>query len=219
MAHRGIPSAAALLVVALVGWIGTASAQSAAHRHIGHVGDGFNGTPDDMGLLPAARAEAEVAAQHARLAADASDLAGIRMHVGHVLHAVDPSTAERGPGKGYGLIAASNGCAAHIRMAGDADGASGAVTTHAAHVEASCRNVAAWAEAIAEKAAEVAAASDMDAAAALAGEIASMTEAILAGTDADGDGRVSWGEGEGGLDQAATHLRLMKEAEGLGDSR
>jgi len=52
--------------------------------------------------------------------------------------------------------------------------------------------------------------------AALAEEIAAMTDAILNGTDADGNGRVSWGEGEGGLAQAATHLRLMKEAEGLG---
>ena len=53
------------------------SAQSAAHRHIGHVGDSFSGTPDDAGLLATAQAEAEVAAQHAGLAAGSDDLAGI----------------------------------------------------------------------------------------------------------------------------------------------
>ncbi len=194
----------------------TASAQSAAHRHIGHVGDSFNGTPDNVGLLAAAQAEAEVAAQHAGLAAEAGDLAGIQRHVTHVLHAVDPSTAERGPGRGYGLARAANGCAQHIGMAGESDDASDAVKTHANHVGTACGNVASWAEGIAAKAAEVAAATDMAAAKALAEEIIGMVNAIVNGVDADGNGRVSWGEGEGGLAQAATHLRLMKEAEGLG---
>ena len=195
---------------------GDATAQSVAHRHIGHVADAWNGTPDNVGLLPAAQAEAEVAAQHAGLAAAAGDLAGIQRHTTHVLHALDASTSERGPGKGFGLIAAASGCAQHIGMAGDADDASGAVKTHATHVGTSCRNVVGWAESIVEKAAAVAAATDMAAAKALADEIAALTQAILSGMDADGNGRVSWGEGEGGLEQAATHLRLMKEAEGLG---
>lgn len=192
------------------------SAQSAAHRHIGHVGDMFNGTPDNVGLLAAAQAEAEVAAAHAGYAAGSDDLAGIQRHIVHVLHAVDPSTSERGPGAGYGLATAASGCAGHIGMAGESDDASDAVKAHSNHVGTSCSNVAMWAESIAEKAAEVAAATDMAAAKALADEIAAMTDAIVNGTDADGNGRVSWGEGEGGLAQAATHLRLMKEAEGLG---
>lgn len=193
-----------------------ATAQGAAHRHIGHVADMFNGTPDNVGLLPAAQMEAEVAAQHAGLAAAAGDLGGIQRHTTHVLHAMDASTSERGPGKGYGLIRAATGCAQHIGMAGESDDASGAVKTHATHVQASCQNVVTWAESIVEKAAAVAAATDMAAAKALADEIATLTQAILSGTDADGNGRISWGEGEGGLEQAATHLRLMKEAEGLG---
>ncbi len=196
--------------------IETAAAQSAAHRHIGHVADGWGDTPGNVGLLAAAQAEAEVAAQHAGLAAGSDDLAGIQRHTTHVLHAIDPSTSERGPGKGYGLVKAAAGCAQHIGMAGDSDDASGAVKTHSTHVATSCRNVVAWAEGIVAKAAEIAAATDMAAAKALADEIAAMTAAIVSGTDADGNGRVSWGEGEGGLEQAATHLRLMKEAEGLG---
>ncbi len=194
----------------------TASAQSAAHRHIGHVGDGFSGTPDEMGLLATAQSEAEVAAQHAGLAANAEDLAGIQSHIMHVLHAVDPSSAEMGPGHGYGLGRAAMGCAQHIGMAGEADDASDAVAMHAEHVGTSCMNVAGWAEGIAEMAAAIADATDMMAAMAMAEEIVTMLDAIMNGMDADGDGRTSWGEGEGGLMQAATHLRLMKEAEGLG---
>ncbi|MCY3547082.1 MAG: hypothetical protein OXH51_13335 [Gemmatimonadetes bacterium] len=217
MAKANVAIGAALAAAVLVAAVpDTAEAQSAAHRHIGHVGDMFNGTPDNVGLLAAAQAEAEVAAQHAGLAAGSDDLAGIQRHITHVLHAVDPSTSERGPGKGYGLARAAGGCAQHIGMAGGSDDASDAVKAHSNHVGTSCSNVAAWAESIAEKAAGVAAATDMAAAKALAEEIAAMTDAILNGTDADGNGRVSWGEGEGGLAQAATHLRLMKEAEGLG---
>ena len=209
-----IPTAFAVALLAVPAT--DTAAQGAAHRHIGHVADAWNGTPDNVGLLPAAQLEAGVAAQHAGLAAAAGDLGGIQRHTTHVLHAIDASTSERGPGKGYGLIAAASGCAQHIGMAGDSDDASGAVKTHAAHVSTSCRNVVTWAESIKEKAAAVAAATDMTAAKALADEIATLTQAILSGTDADGDGRISWGEGEGGLEQAATHLRLMKEAEGLG---
>ena len=196
---------------------GDATAQSVAHRHIGHVADAWNGTPDNVGLLPAAQAEAEVAARSTPdFPPPPGTWRGFSGHTTHVLHAIDAATSERGPGKGFGLIAAASGCAQHIGMAGDADDASGAVKTHATHVGTSCRNVVGWAESIVEKAAAVAAATDMAAAKALADEIAALTQAILSGMDADGDGRISWGEGEGGLEQAATHLRLMKEAEGLG---
>lgn len=215
MANAKFVITAALATAALAA-AAPISAQSAAHRHIGHVGDMFNGTPDNVGLLAAAQAEAEVAAAHAGYAAGSEDLDGIQRHIVHVLHAVDPSTSERGPGRGYGLARAASGCAGHIGMAGESDDASDAVKAHSTHVGTSCSNVAAWAESIAEKAAEVAAATDMAAAKALADEIVAMLDAIVNGTDADGNGRVSWGEGEGGLAQAATHLRLMKEAEGLG---
>ena len=216
MANSRLLITAALATAILAGAApNTASAQSAAHRHIGHVGDMFNGTPDNVGLLAAAQAEAEVAAQHAGLATGSEDLAGIQRHIVHVMHAIDPSTSERGPGKGYGLVNAANGCATHIGMAGGSDDASDAVKAHSTHVGTSCSNVVAWAESITEKAAAVASATDMAAATALAEEISAMTQAILSGMDADGNGRISWGEGEGGLEQAATHLRLMKEAEGL----
>ena len=205
---------AAVLAAAVTG--PQISAQSAAHRHIGHVADMWRDTPDQVGLLVAAQMEAEVAGQHATFAGAAGDLAGIQRHIVHVLHAIDPTTSERGPGKGYGLIKAASGAAQHIELAAAADDASSAVKTHANHVATSARNVVTWAEAIVEKAGMVASATDMESAKAMAEEIIAMTHAILGGMDADGNGRVTWQEGEGGLSQAATHLRLMKEAEGLG---
>ena len=196
MSSPRLPIATALAVAILAGVAPSeATAQSAAHRHIGHVADMFNGTPENVGLLAAAQAEAEVAAAHAGYAAGSEDLAGIQRHTTHVLHALDASTSERGPGKAYGLVRAASGCAQHIGMAGESDDASGAVKTHSTHVKTSCQNVVTWAESIVAKAAEVAAATDMASAKALADEIAAMTQAILSGTDADGNGRVSWGGG------------------------
>jgi hypothetical protein len=46
-------------------------------------------------------------------------------------------------------------------------------------------------------------------------EIETLTEAILAGTDANGDGTASWEESEGGLAQPAQHMRFMQEGEGM----
>lgn len=207
-------SIAALASVLVAGTATEAVAQD-AHRHIGHVAERWSDTPDNMGLLAAAQAEAEVAAQHARLAAQAESLDDVKRHVAHVVHALT-AEAERGPGKGYGLVKAAGGVARHIGMAAEADDASDAVKTHANHVKTSAENVVAWAEGILAKAEQVASGDDLEAALKLASEIADMADAIVSGADADEDGRISWGEGEGGLEQAATHLRLMREAEGTG---
>ena len=60
--------------------------QDAGHNHIGHVMDGWNDTPDGVGLLPAAIAEAEIAARHASLAvSDLTNLTNMKRHTVHVL--------------------------------------------------------------------------------------------------------------------------------------
>ncbi|MEZ4416733.1 MAG: hypothetical protein R3E10_13375 [Gemmatimonadota bacterium] len=208
--------APALLVGSLAVWAGPAAAQDAAHRHMGHVADQWNDTPDQMGLLPAAQAEAEVANQHAALAtAQPDNLQSIQRHIGHVVHALDPSMMDGGPGKGYGLIKAAQGAARHIALAAEAEGASDNVKTHAQHVQASSDNVVKWAQMAMEKAHAVLTATDAATAAALAEEIHQLTTAIVEGTDANGDGRISWGEGEGGLAQATQHMGLMKRGEGM----
>ena len=44
--------------------------------------------------------------------------------------------------------------------------------------------------------------------------IATMTQNILNGHDANEDGRIGWQEGEGGLAQAERHLELLIQGEG-----
>jgi hypothetical protein len=194
----------------------SAGTPSMAHAHMGHVLTAWQDTPDQMGLLPTAQAEAQVAAQHAGFAASRpDDLGWMKLHVGHVLHAVDPSVEPAGPGLGYGVHRAAQGVAQHVRFAADSDDASDNVKLHANHVETSAGNVVVWSERIVELGQQVQAASSAEEAAPLVVEIQTLTEAIVAGTDANGDGTVSWQQNEGGLAQAAQHMQFMREGEGM----
>src|SRR5687767_3906623 len=102
--------------------------------HLGHVMNGFNETPSLQGLLPAALAEARIAIQHATLAGrQPENLEYMKTHVGHVVHALDPTIIKMGPGMGYGVRKATEGVIAHIGMAAAAQGASPTVVGHSKH--------------------------------------------------------------------------------------
>ena len=213
---RSCYAALAALLAAAVLAGPLAAQQNAAHNHIGHVTDAWRDTPDGQGLLPAAIAEAEIAARHAGLAAsDPSNFAGMKRHTTHVLHAVDPEQIENGPGLGYGVKRAAAGAAQHITAAADSDGASNAVRTHANHVATSARNTVARADEIVMLAKRIARTTTPADAAPLVEKLNMLAQALLSGVDANGDGRTGWQEGEGGLETARTHANLMKEAEGL----
>ena len=204
------------VALAFVAFAGAQEAAAQAHNHIGHVADKWNDTPEMVGLLPAAIAEARVAAQHAGLAAsDTSNLDSMKRHTAHVLHAVDPTQIENGPGAGYGVKQAAEGAAKHIMAAANSDDASGAVKTHAEHVATSARNTVARADEIVMLAQKIDATTSAGDAAGLVTELNDLAQALLAGVDANNDGRTGWQEGEGGLETAETHLNLMKNAEGL----
>lgn len=235
-----------------------------ALTHVRHVSDTFRGTPENRGLLPTAVAEAEIAHQHATLAArDPADLAAVQRHTRHVLHALDPSAVEAGPGLGYGAVRGAERTAHYIALAAVSVGASDAIETHSTHIETAAGHAMANGEAAAdvarrildsfgppdggeeadsaaapdtaatretaEEADSTAAAEEADSAAAeepeaapepvdyaaLLGELVTLTDAMLNGVDANGDGRIGWQEGEGGLAQATQHLGLLRRAEGL----
>ena len=191
-----------------------AAAQTAGHNHIAHVLDSWNDTPEMAGLLPTAISEAQIAARHASLAAaDPTSLDAMKRHTAHVLHAVDPTQIENGPGQGYGVKRAAEGAAKHILAAANVDGASGAVKTHAEHVATSLRNTVMRADEIVTLAEKIQMATSTDDAASLTAELDGLTQALLVGVDADGDGSIGWREG--GLEVAQTHGNLLKQAEGL----
>lgn len=218
-------TALAFVLCALSGSGQALAAQEAAREvvpaiaHVSRVSDSFRGTPEGLGLLPTAVAEAEIAHRHATLAAEApDDLDAIKRHAGHVIHALDPAEMEDGgPGLGYGVVLAASRTAHYIELSAASEGATDGIRTHATHVATAAGQAAAHAQealALAEEVRDAEAAAE---AAALLDELVALTDAILNGVDADGDGSIGWQEGEGGLAQAARHLDLLKQGEGLGN--
>ena len=187
-----------------------------AHVHIRHVAESFRGTPDRQGILATATAEAEIALQHATLAArDVTNLEAMQRHAGHVINALDPTAVEDGPGLGYGMIEAARRAAHYTELAIVSVGAGDAIQTHGPHVATAARSAVAMAEEALEVADAVVDAETAEEAAELVARLQALTDAVVNGVDADADGRVGWQEGEGGLAQATQHLGLLMRGEGL----
>ncbi len=183
--------------------------------HLGHLLQNFADTPMGRGLLPTAAAEAQTAATHAALAArDPNDLVAMQRHAAHVLHAVDPSAAPTGPGLGYGVKRAALAAAAHAEMAGAAPGAPPAVAAHAGHVATAARTAARRADEMAALVKRIEGAATAADAAALVSQLASLATELTAGRDANADGKIEWKDGEGGLQQAEEHAKLLAAAAG-----
>ncbi|MEX2178172.1 MAG: hypothetical protein WD801_05650 [Gemmatimonadaceae bacterium] len=178
--------------------------------------DAFDAAPTGPGLLPLAIAEAEVVIGHVGLASqEPGSLAAIKLHVAHALHAIDPTLVLDGPGYGYGLKQAAVEAVRHIEMAGAEPGASANVRTHAPHVAATAANTVRRADAMVALAQQLLTTNSINDAAALLQRLSAESEAVLFGRDMDGDGRVGWEAGEGGLRQSSQHMTLMKRGEGL----
>ncbi len=189
-----------------------------AHVHIRHVAESFRGTPDRRGLLPTARAEAEIAQQHAALAArDPTDLEAMQRHAGHVIHALDPEEVDSGPGLGYGMARAARRAAHYVELAVASVGAGEAIRTHSVHVATAARSAADVADEAVEVADDIVDADSAEEAAELLEQLTTLVSALAEGRDADGDGRIGWQEGEGGLAQAEQHLGFLIRGEGIGD--
>ena len=207
--------ALAISLLVFGAWRAALSAQGAtAQTHIGHVLDSFNGTPDNMGLLPTAIAEAKVAADHAALAAKATSLQMIQTHAGHVINAIDPTIVAQGPGKGYGVKKAAQGVAQHAGLAASVADANAMVKTHSMHVTTAANNVVAMSDEIIAIAQKIRMSTSLEEAQKLAADMQTKAEQLTTGVDADKNGQISWQAPEGGLNQAQQHMNFMKTAAG-----
>jgi hypothetical protein len=183
---------------------------------IGYVAANYLDTPDKSGLLAMAQTEAKVAAQHAGFMARTPDnLQTLQMHAGHILHALDPSTmpAATAPGKGYGVKRALQGVVAYTELATVTAGASPNVKMHATHIIAAAQSSSKRADQIIAMARRIQSANSAAAASALVGQLTSLCNELLAGHDLNADGKIVWGDGEGGLQQAQEHMTLLLAGE------
>lgn len=149
-----MPGATWVAFFAFAALLGTrAAAQQAGSQepHVAHLTSGFPGAPGGRGLIVAAAEEVNAAMMHANFAAgDPTNLDAMKLHVGHVLHALAPAAGGSGPGLGFGVRPAADAIVAHIDMALSAAGASEAVRTHGPDLAAAARGVAARADRMAE---------------------------------------------------------------------
>jgi hypothetical protein len=168
------------------------------HAHIGHVMTAWRDTPGQVGLLTIAQSDTRIAAAHALLLSKSTSLDDMKLHAGHVLHALDPTVETTGPASGYGAKKAVAGAVQHVGFTAAVDNASPTVKGHASTVNATL------ADTIAAIDRGVAAVQKIRSA-------ASSTEAAAAGRElqpiVDEIGR--------GLQEAEQHMRSMMKAEGL----
>ncbi len=169
------------------------------HAHIGHVMTAWRDTPGTVGFLTVAVSDARVAAAHALLTSKSTDnLADMKLHAGHVLHALEPTLEAKGPASDYGTKKAVAGALQHVGFAAGVESASPSVKGHATVVSAKLNDTMATIERAIAAAQKVRAATSVGDASAVSGELLALTTQI-------GDG----------LQQAQQEMRMMMKAEGL----
>lgn len=212
---RGTKIAIIAGVVLSIGGV-AAFAGSTAHAHIGHVIDEWTDTPSNAGLLPTAKKEVIVAAAHANYAKKATDdLDTMQFHSTHVRHAIDPTLEPSGPGLDYGFFNAANGAIEHMILASESADASESVKTHTVHIVSALKNAVARNTLALVEAEAILAASSAEEAAPHAIKMAELTEGAFLGIDANGDGKITWHENEGGVKSAEKHMSFIISDEGL----
>jgi hypothetical protein len=155
--RKGHVPVSAAVVAAIALAIGPVRAQQApanpAQVHIDHVMKSWSDTPDKIGLLPAAIADARIAEENAH----STDLEGrindFILYGGYALNALDPGPQTQAllktayarlvvtdprlqnpvPGSGYGVKKAVAGALRHVQLAADSEGASDAVRCTSRH--------------------------------------------------------------------------------------
>ena len=168
------------------------------HAHIGHVMTAWRERREQVGLLTIALSDTRIAAAHALLLAKSSSLDDMKLHAGHVLHALDPARETAGPASGYGAKKAAAGAVQHVGFAAAVDNASAAVKSHASTVNATLTDAMAAIDRGIAAAQKIRAAGSAAEAASTVRELQAIIEDITRG-----------------LQQSEQEMRLMMKAEGL----
>ena len=115
----------------------------------------------------------------------------------------------------HGMIKGAMGAVKHVNFAAVSPGASKNVKAHATHVTASTNNSIARGKKIVQLGKQVLASNSASEAAPLVAAIKVLSIQLVAGLDANGDGKITWKTGEGGLAEASKHMGFMTKGEGM----
>jgi len=183
---------------------------SIAHAHIGHATTGWRYTPDQKGLYQVAEEETKIARDHAGYAVERLDnIDLIKLHVGHVMHALNPESQKEGPGLGFGAKKALTEAASHITYAAGSEDASENVRNFAEPFNRNAEAIVQRYDLILALGEEILQTSSNQDAAALAGEILILSRANVEGTDSDGNNAIGPAADEYGLKQLRAQITDM----------
>ena len=185
-------------------------APTIAHVHIGHAITGWKDSPDQIGLFQVAEQDADIALTHAGYAVEAqNNLNLIRLHMTHVMHAIDPESQKQGPGTGFGLKRGLTEAVGHMTYAAESDDASQNVIDFAEPFAKNAKDVLARSDLILALCQEVLQEISLKEANALAEEILILAGANVEGVDKDGDGEIRGRPDEYGLKQLRKQISEM----------
>lgn len=175
-------------------------------------GEGFDG----KSLMNGALVEARFAMQHAELAQNASNLGGITTHIEHVLNILNGTEIDyngngraENPGRGVGVPHFLLLIAAQLDMVANAPDATREVQNNLELIRACVNNTYQRVEEINALAPLIQQSTDTSAALENLAQLVSIADALISGTDANGNGQVEPFEGECGLEQISTYGVLV----------
>jgi hypothetical protein len=181
-----------MLLVALTGCT-VEEAPTIAHTHIGHTMTGWQDTPDKVGLLKIAEREAVILEDHMEFALVAKDVAGMKEHIRHLIHTLDPEQTTDGPGTGYGMRQAIELGFDHLKFGAESDDASENLKAFASKIEKSVALLIDNCNAAIQFANEIRSATSEEEVIILTTEMKNVVTELVHGSDSNGDGKVELG--------------------------
>ena len=192
--------------------------------HIRHLVVRFEQMPQGTPLATGMLGQAAVAADHgnlAKLAVQANDLAGVRLHLEHIVNIVEgtngPNFGDRNgdgrrdnPGDGMGVVTYTRGTAEHAQLAMEAAPRDETIKLHGGQVVAATQNVTQWTAEAIGIALPASNAPNIDTLREPVNRLADLLQKALEGRDANGDGRIDpTAPGEAGARAGYTQSQLM----------
>ena len=180
-----------------------------------NVTKGSPATPGNVGFLRLAEIEAASASEQADKALAAEDLETMRTHLRKLLTALDPRTEASESVSRTGLIYATAAINANLSIAQQMEEASVNLRTQAGRAIVASDNVIEWSQGLADTTRAALQFQSLEPAREMMASARGSLNHIIYGKDANGDGKIGWQKGEGGLQQVREYVEYLAKGEGL----